>query len=257
MARLTLVTTIRLLDLAVAAINAHFNKTNPRRRLVLGPSTIFSAKFPLLLGATVGLMSCLVTLCTVAIAYGHLRSTPDTSRRLALHHCGALPCFRGITPGLTSWPGATATAALVGNTQLFQHQIFFQLGSDGGAALYPSVDGLTVGMIYFAVPTDIPLTVGDIVNEYGPPCVLPVNPDDQILTLYYPRLTVITQISHRRLTVGTPAKYIDFSDPADLSQIAEDPCGEVPIKHILPQGITRPWRGFASVSQYLAEEITQ
>lgn len=253
MTRLFLTMTDRL-GIAVTA-------TGPRAKATVqhvplpAASIPFKAKFPhLLLRPVIGLLSCLVILSIGATVYGHLQATPNSSTRIGLDRCGIAFCFRGVMPGRTDWSRAQATLALMKNNQVFDHQMFVPIGSDGGAAVYPSADSLTVGLIWITFPSETPLTIGEIVDQYGPPCVLtlPLNRNDPTLILYYPFLTVFAWISQGRFTIDTPAKHIVLSAPTNFSQISEDPCREVALAYVLPPDITRPWRGFASVGNYLA-----
>jgi hypothetical protein len=254
MARLYPTVTHRL-GSAVTAISRQLARTHAQIRLVLGSSSTFSAKVPVFPRLVIGLISSLAVFCIMAIVYGRVGSIPDPITRIGLGRCGIVACFRGAIPGWTDWSKVKVDLGLVKHNQMFEHQIFVPLGSDGGAALYPSMDGRTVGLIYIAVPSDISLMVGDIVNQFGPPCVLtvPIRPDYLTLTLYYPRLIITTKISKNYLAIYTPVAYIALNDSTELLNMPIDSCQAFILEHSLPPRITHPWHGFVSIRHYLGE----
>jgi hypothetical protein len=218
--------------------------------------TTSSTRIPIFLRLIVGLFSCFTAFCVIAIGYGHVASSTDPITRIGLERCARTFCFRNALPGLTSWSSAKASFALLKNKQMSEHQIYIPIGLNGGAALYHSADGRTVTLVYIAVPSDIPVKVGGIVNRFGPPCALtlPLYLEDPTLTLYYPRMRVIARLSGNHLEISTPVEYIALGDPAELFNMPSDLCRDFDLKHRLPTDTTRTWQGFMFVSSYLGKE---
>ncbi len=216
----------------------------------------FSTRIPVFLRLIVGLFSCFTAFCIIATGYGRVASSTDPITRIGLERCARTFCFRNALPGLTSWSSAKASFALLKHKQILEHQIYVPIGLNGGAALYPSADDRTVTLVYIAVPSDIPVKIGDIVNRFGTPCALtlPLNLEDPTLTLYYPRMRVIAGLSGNYLKISTPVEYIALGDPAELFNMPSDLCRDYDLKHRLPTDTTRTWQGFMSVSSYLGKE---
>src|SRR5262249_52788301 len=151
MARLWLSMIHQLNSLRAASSRRLTTVEGQRRPVLVSP-------FSLLIRWTLGLNFCLALLLCTATASGHMRSTPDSdsATSIGLTRCGAVPCFKGAIPDRTTWANAKTTFTLVRNTKLFEHQVYVHLGSDGGAAVYPSLDGLSVGQIYILIPTNLP-----------------------------------------------------------------------------------------------------
>jgi hypothetical protein len=225
-------------------------RPTPDASVGFGLKTRFLAR--LFIGSVAGLAA----LCVAALAYGHFRPGPDVSATLGLDRCDNKPCFRGMIPGQTDWSIAQVVLALLGNSQIFKEYIFVRIGSDGSALLYPSRDGVTVGSIFIDVPTATRLSLGEIIQHYGPPCGLNIPKDPAVnnsLVLDYPQVSFSAQVPTHQPTIDTPVRHIVFSDPADLVRWALNLCQEDDAAQEGSPAVFRPWRGFASVRTYLTE----
>lgn len=216
----------------------------------------FNTRIPVFLRLVIGLILSFTAFCAIAVGYGRVASITDPITRIGLERCARTFCFRSTLPGLTAWANAKANFALVKHKQMVERQIYVPIGANGGAALYPSTDDRRVTLVYIALPSNIPVKVGDIVNRFGPPCALtlPRNLENPTLTLYYLRMRVIARLSGSYLDTSTPVEYIALGDPAELFNSPSDLCRESDQTHPLPPDTTRSWRGFKSVSSYLGNK---
>ncbi|HVO71084.1 MAG TPA: hypothetical protein VMT24_13620 [Aggregatilineaceae bacterium] len=192
---------------------------------------------------------------TAASAYDRISPRPDAIAALGLGRCQGLPCFRGITPGLTSWSEAQAALAPVQGSRVFGTQITVRLGTNGSGFLAHSRIRNTVGIVYLVFPSDARITAGDLIQRYGTPCGISfrIYPASSTLSLNFPWFVATATIVDRGLTVATPIQTISFRDPADTTR---QPTGACPwVQDIF--FTNRPWQGFASTSRYLESRPLQ
>lgn len=190
----------------------------------------------------------------VAIGYGHQHPAPDDGSGRDLAHCGAVPCFRNMIPGRTPWTLVRTTFAQSSINQVYDRKIIVALGSDGSASLYPSSNSAMLGLISVQVPSAA-VSLGDIVEQYGPPCGISVDPSAgaQLEMLDYPLLAITVHVLDGHLRLDTPVTGFALLDPAMTAAEHLDSCKGV-YAGTVPQTASEPWHGFASAWHYLKDK---
>ncbi len=193
---------------------------------------------------------------SVALLIGITRSVQDPVLSFGLAHCmDDLPCFRGVTPGRTAWSEGQAAFASLGDIEVSSPLTTIMRGPYGYIVYSRSLGQTTVGAIFIDVPLERQLSLGDFIEEYGPPCEIGIKTYRAYysFTLYYPLLYVDTQIMDR-LTINASVRHVGFYDPARLSGLAKAPClheDRFTTYYDRPSWYG-PWAGFASISHYWA-----
>jgi hypothetical protein len=198
------------------------------------------------LATTISTISLVIAvLCMVAMGYGRAVAAPDDVRADSFAMCGYQPCFLGMTPGVTAWKeaqSAFASYALV----ISEKRIVFHIQPAGNIALYKSVNDKTVGRIYLTLKT--PLAVGWIIESFGFPCGISLQPNSTMATLRYPTLQAIVRLSGAHLDLRTPVTSVQFYDPDYQPESQPNMCVDSITR---TSTANRMWQGFAPVWHYL------
>ncbi len=189
----------------------------------------------------------LAGLCAVVLGLSRALVNPEQLPAVPFDLCDGTPCFLGISPGVTGWSDAQQRLSTAPNNQVYANEIVALVHQETTAALYPSINRLTVGRIYVHFSDDSPPSTGWIVERYGIPCGVSVYFSTGILTLRYPGLLVDAHLTHDWLSVETPVSIIHFADPNFRSTTQPDLC----VDNVTSGGmINRPWYGFSSIGFY-------
>ncbi len=189
-------------------------------------------------------MICLAIIC-LAVTYGQFQAAFETAARLGFASCGDVPCFRDMLPGRTRWADVRAT---------FTERPVIKLAPlKGDIVLSPTSDGLWLGSIVANIASQhIPL--GEIVALYGVPSYIAMRQHADRLTMHYPLLYVVVQVTGDRLMPDAPVNNIilrSTSDERVLYQCRTNAFFDATAGWI--QVDECPWQGFVALQQYRTE----
>jgi len=174
-------------------------------------------------------------LCFVAISYGHTHVKQTRLQSIGIDACNSLPCFEGIIPGITSWNDVQAKllgkgAVLYGDQT--DRMINVHFGERLRVTVKPDQEGAKVGSIGINFH-NYPLTLREVIMQYGSPCGLLPNRWDSSYQVLYPYMfTVITA-------------------PSEQSNVNMDSSVQGLTIDVIAKDCNYPgWRGFASIQRY-------
>jgi hypothetical protein len=189
---------------------------------------------------------------------------PSDLERLGFDVCGSKPCYRGLTPGQTTWDQAIAAVAQFGSN-IKGGNDWRDFAVNGRRILMHASASSMVARIttYLARPQP---TLSTIIDKYGTPCGVSVYPVQcyknqgctgyDYVTLDYDSLIVGVVLSAgsssiNRLSPSLPVSNLDLVDPA----VFETRSGSC---HIYIPGeygsVRTPWLGFTSIQHYVQFE---
>jgi hypothetical protein len=169
----------------------------------------------------------------------------------------AVPCWRGITPGETSWD--EAVAILQADATLANVQVQEDANSDAKSASWAqidgdeccqmfSVDGQTVSVLFLRLAPEI--TLGDLVEVQGEPAFAvgsPFTDDQAIVNLIYPdqRMVVYGFVPGETGSLSAESEVIGIllMSPQDLDLL-------------LGTSNLFEWRGYADYATYNPDSAT-
>jgi hypothetical protein len=184
--------------------------------------------------------------CALAILLGRSQPPIDLVRVAGLSYCHAQVCFRGVALG-TDWE--SAMEKLTPNVNDFRRYTILVNTTDAVYDMTPLESDLSlVGQIEVGPTISFGVDLGDIVGQYGAPCLVsylaPPFGGVQI-SLIYPGFDVVTPrfdvtenntLGFQSLDPVMPIAYADF-------YLGDDNC---PISAQLPNHTSVvAWRGFA------------
>jgi hypothetical protein len=183
-----------------------------------------------------------------AIVYGRGTPLPEAVRALGFDRCGDVPCFMEILPGQTPWLDVQVTLARRPGSNVWDKRILVKSSVGSEAALYPSINGVTIGRIYITPSRDTPLPAGWIVERFGLPCGVSVYYETGIMTLRYPFLLANVRIADNYLHLYAPIMQLQLTNPSFISTTQPNQC----VDNITGWKMeNRTWQGFASIRHYL------
>jgi hypothetical protein len=185
-----------------------------------------------------------VAICAVGAVIGRFDHTLNIIQALGFDVCDDGPCFRGVWPGM-DWqlaernlPGIsvdTPTVEMPSNTQEIE-RIYISLENKNA----------TVSQVRItAAFRPLPVTAGELVMTYGPPCR--TNLKYSYPVLYYPRLIIVAEWTSR---LDMDSRILEVN----IVGAGANPCtGPDPFS----SGTVRPWsgawHGFTSFDIYEAQ----
>lgn len=205
---------------------------NPQPPLLMRPSVI------------VGILMAVV--CLTLMTLGHFFAGAQGESPLELARCADTPCFRGLTPGKTSW--ADALAAFGGHSEISDDPAYLKI------TLFASPDGDRLGAIYLQRPLDPSVTAASAAAIYGEPlCVEIFRRPQTTLIMHYSRAHILMRFSGSRFSPNTPIIAIVLGNP--YPHLSEDQptsaCDRETSDEDNPQALLREWQGFATIDHYL------
>src|SRR5262245_10721046 len=167
--------------------------------------------------AILGMMTAAFVLCCLATGFGRLRSKPTAAATYGLNQCDAVPCFRGLIPGKTTWSTATQMIDAASSTSSGHSTI----------VLGQSADHARLDTISIEVPSETTIIVADVLNLYGVPCQTYLYSRALMtwntISLSYTGLRVQTDIVDERLNLDTPIRHLFYS--ASAGPVSAGQCG--------------------------------
>jgi hypothetical protein len=182
------------------------------------------------------------------IVVGRVAPLPASIQAIGFDRCGEAPCFMHILPGYTPWRDTHMAMAKRPDSNVWDKRIIVKSTVGSEAALYPSFSGETIGRVYITPSRYTPLSVGWIVQRYGPPCGVSVYYETGIMTLRYPFLLANIRLVDNYLDLNAPVAQLQLTDPVFFSKLRPNPC----VENVTGWKMEiRTWQGFASVRHYL------
>jgi hypothetical protein len=195
----------------------------------------------------------LAAIFTAVLVIGRLHPGPAVLETLGFDVCEGKPCYKGVEPGM-DWAQAQRqlSGSVIANPGAYASHVSnpivavdnIQIFSEGSTMVKAiAVEGVT--------QQGLPISVGAIVAQYGPPCRLDWYGNDygpNRVFINYPSLLVFATIAIKpiynpadlRLQPQTPVQELWITDDA-----ANRACN-TPVF-----GASGPWRGSISVDGYL------
>lgn len=201
-------------------------------------------------------MACL-GLGTTAMAYGRAFGIPPhIASVLNLGQCQGELCFRGITPGVTTWeqakqifsPATTNTAYTTTHAEIYDDAIPFDDDAGIGGMLWRSEARSNVRLLDVYVKENYKgpaIPVAPFIVEFGLPCYLYVfrGPAITALTLVYPKLEIELWNVGSRLELKSQVTAVNIPDPS-LDNFCERQGSRA-------GDVITDWHGFASINYYM------
>lgn len=194
-----------------------------------------------------GLM--LTAICAIVVLVARQNPAPDTLQTLGFDVCEGDPCWRGIKPGMSwdkvqqyqSFPNTDGRIRTFPVKLLSIDSIWFE--ADESAAAINSI------IVHYSDGPNLPLTLGEIVNHYGPPCRVavgltnPNNAQSYWVDLFYPTINVT--FSSREMDWRDSVRFRKESRVIGfgLSSKNSDFCS-------LTSPFIGQWHGFMSIGRY-------
>jgi protein-disulfide isomerase len=171
----------------------------------------------------------------------------------------ATPCWRGITPGETSWEDALAIlqddTTLSGvQTQDMQNgsgvQAFWETAAGQACCQMVTQDGQIVDFILLRIAPE--LTIGEIIEQHGEPTYLSADeytPKQAILNLYYPDVPMVVYVF---VTGAETGEVTESSEVLGVLYISTD---KMPL--IMESANLHAWQGYASFQTYAQSPVAE
>jgi|SRR5450432_157781 hypothetical protein len=197
----------------------------------------------------IGLFFTLLMLVTIATLIGRVLYDPNPLQTLGFELCAGIPCYRGLTPGVTLWFPAK------------------QFMTDHGAVDDPAKDfmdfsladehisaGTPFGakyLMYIAVRNirnaKASTTLKDAIVLFGVPCGVGSEYFPGTATVYYPTATLNVLPVDHSLTPDSPLIYLELMDAKQTKR--KDINGNDSLCNGPGQA---PWLGFTTLTRYRA-----
>jgi hypothetical protein len=187
----------------------------------------------------------MLALCGVIVLVVRLNRMPGPLQALGLSLCDGEPCFRGIKPGIALAEVSKRLPAVRDNGPFLELPLD---GIDFGYAIFmESREGSTVASISISgVMQTIPITPGQMVSFYGPPCRVVLVEESGIqlrLEMRYPGMSVGYIINDYYQLDGR-LELDMFAEKFWILSAESDPCNE-------DTPTIGTWHGFTSGAVYL------
>jgi hypothetical protein len=196
------------------------------------------------------LQAFLFTLVIGTVLIGRFGNAQSPLQAVGFGMCDTIPCFQGITAGVTKYGAATKLLSLYGDLTEESHRAVVEVG--GGAGLITigvEPEGSTVTYIEFFVESNPRFPpIGDWVRQYGRPCGVFYGgrfSGSDLVGLVYASNYVIFSQGSTALSPNSHIAKIALVDPSPIYG-SQSLC-------TLPRfGYSRiiPWSGFASWEFY-------
>lgn len=180
----------------------------------------------------------------VVIVVGRSKPQPQTEIRPEL--CDGAPCFMGSVPGVTAWDKLANQMMDTLPVDKRSPLVALILESETSAVFTATDDRTRVGAILLHHHKALPITVGELVSQYGSPCVILYDKMYNHLVLRYPTLNA-------RIVLDDPTREFLTRDMALYElKFHTDPDNCVPRARANEQDMTfSRWRGFTSIERYV------
>jgi hypothetical protein len=196
-----------------------------------------------LLQRVLALWFIMLALCGVVALLVRLNREPGPLEALGFDGCDGAPCFRRISVGAI-W-SETYRAISEANENSTSNVYIRETVDRGIVTVSLLSDGKTVGRIALQPDPASRLSVADIMQRFGYPCVAFVVPEDVVayssMILTYPKFEVTVFLQNSRLAMDSLVSMLSLREPPDSSAVCNI--------SLRDEG---PWRGFTSASVYLA-----
>lgn len=151
---------------------------------------------------SIALQRCaLLVLIAVVGVVAYTRVNPVAAQSVHdLDACAGLPCYRGITPGVTTWDQAM---------HMFDGRVVIQIDPpEWEIHLFQSANEETVGRVVVRLSSSDSLTLGDVVALFGAPCGVEYAAKARSALILYPRLVVKVAVTESRLMITAPVQQL-------------------------------------------------
>jgi len=181
-----------------------------------------------------------------AMLYGRTHPKFNGLRVLGFNVCEGQPCYKGITPGRTSWDVASWIAKPVAS-KVYSGEIVlgdavtsdWEVGIVQGQSAPDLVGG--IGM-YLRLANHF-VYAGQIIDMYGVPCRVMASEPSKIWLLYP---SMYAQVVDRNLSLISPVYDITLLNPLEDSSAIFGSCGLCGDPKSNNSWCNARWRGFAN-----------
>jgi hypothetical protein len=178
--------------------------------------------------------------------------TRDTLRELGFDLCGGEPCWRGLKPGMP-WNNVKGMQLATFTDPRSPNLNYVQWHTNSAVVVFASSDMSVVERVFTATyspPYRLPITAGQIVAQYGPPCRVEetYGTNGSALRLIYPAITAVVpfngsfQNGYAYVTPDSPLTFFY------LWKAQQDLCPSGP--RVTPGAWYGDWQGFATYDVY-------
>jgi hypothetical protein len=205
--------------------------------------------------ALLAIYVCLVilTICSGAVAYARSRPAPALLQRKGIDTCESKPCLLGVTPGITAWNDAHTMLAQRSTSSREDRWISVELDEYTRAIVPRYKSDRTISDILISFKDTPATTVGSLITQYGPPCIVLYNRSSRGIVLRYPFMYATTFLPGRIVDVG----FLDARSPLSTLTLHRD-LDRCTASRLFPSDnlVYAGWIGFASLKRYVLAEVT-
>ena len=189
-----------------------------------------------------GLCSLTAFLCAATIIFSRGIAVPDNILDVDITHCGQLTCFRGLTPGQTTW--TDAMAAFHGEWLVIDDPSYATI------TLSPGSDEQNLNLVVLHLLPNVNIFIGTIIARYGTPACVDIFGHAETISLRYPQMRVSSRFSGNRINAYSKVTSISISSHQKstfCSPSLPNASRDVLSHHL--------WQGFATIDHYLVSDI--
>ncbi len=190
-------------------------------------------------------------LCFATIAFARSQRVPAALQAKGIDICDSRPCLLGVTPGITLWNDAQAMLDQGRKSHRENSWISIEIDDYTHAVLPRYKYDATITDILISFRESPPTTVGSMITQYGPPCLVLYNRASGGIVLRYPFMFATTFLPSAES--GHDAGFLDANSPLSTLNLHGDldPCAAN--RGSSDNLVYTPWLGFAAVRRYVVD----